>query len=130
MEGFHAADPARISTHSIIIDGRAEDETEADYGFNVVGGYTRVVETLRQNLSDTVLLRTGSVIHSVEWKPDTVTVRSRREDGEQLEHEARKLLVTLPLSILQLQWPSAGAVRFDPPLTEKHEALASMEPAR
>ena len=26
VEGFHAADPARISTHSIIIDGRAEED--------------------------------------------------------------------------------------------------------
>lgn len=126
VEGFHAADPGRISTHSIIVDGRAEDETEGDRGFHVVGGYTRVIETLRQSLSDTVLLRTGCAIHSVDWNRASVCVQAHLDDGQQLEYTAQKLIVTLPLSILQLQWPAPGAVRFNPPLSEKQDALASM----
>ena len=50
VQGFHAGDPARISTHSIIRDSRAEEETEGDRGFHVVGGYSRVVEALCHDL--------------------------------------------------------------------------------
>ena len=126
VEGFHAADSARISTHSTIIDGRAEDETEGDRGFHVVGGYTRVVETLRRSLSDTVLLKSGCAIHSVDWNRSSVRVQAQIDDGHQLEYAARKLILTLPISILQLQWPSPGAVRFNPPLKEKQGAVESM----
>jgi monoamine oxidase len=126
VEGFHAADPARISTHSIIIDGRAEDETDGDRGFHVIGGYTRVVETLASSLSDSVLLTTGCAVHSVTWSPGSVHVQARTENGERVEHSARTLLVTLPISILQLEWPTPGAVRFEPPLNDKQAALASL----
>ncbi len=126
VEGFHAADPARISTHSIIVDGRAEEETDGDRGFHVVGGYIRVIETLRRDLSDTVLLKTSSPIYSVDWSKDSVRVVTRMDDGEQVEYTAEKLILTLPVSVLQQLWPAPGAVRFNPPLTEKREALASL----
>ena len=126
VEGFHAADPARISTHSVIIDGHAEEETEGDRGFHVVGGYKRVIETIVQNMSDRVMVRTGSVIDSVSWGPGSVRVQVPMEGSEPVEYTAQKLVVTLPVSILQLQPPTDGAVRFDPPLAEKQDALASM----
>jgi monoamine oxidase len=126
VEGFHAADPARISTHSVIIDGRAEEETDGDRAFHVAGGYIRVVETIVRNLSDTVLLRTGTVMQAVDWRPGSVSVQVRMDNGEQTEYTARKLIVTLPISLLQLQPPAQGAVHFNPPLDEKRDALASM----
>jgi len=37
VQGFHAADPARISTHSINLGDHAEQNTEGDRGFHIKG---------------------------------------------------------------------------------------------
>ena len=126
VEGFHAADPARISTQSIIIDGRAEDATEGDRGFHVLGGYARVIDTLRRSLSDSVLVKTGCEIRAVDWSPSSVLVHAHAGEGQPSEYSARKMVATLPIAILQLPWPEPGAIQFNPPLNEKRDALASM----
>ncbi len=126
VQGFHAADSARISTRSIIIDGRAEEETEGDRGFHVAGGYARVIESLRRELAESVSIRTGTIMESVEWREEPLRIKAHTAQGETLEFEASKLVVTLPLGVLQQNPPVPGAVVFHPPLAEKEDALACM----
>ena len=124
VHGFHAADSSRISTHSIIIDGRAEEETEGDRSFHVTGGYIRVIESLRREFSESVSIRTGTIIESVRWGEQPIRIQARATQGEPLEFSASRLLVTLPLGVLQQKPPTPGAVAFYPPLTEKEDALS------
>lgn len=123
VEGFHAADPSRISTHSVMIDGRAEEETEGDRSFHIVGGYSRVIDALCDDLSASVDLRTSTMIESVRWKDSSAEITARAAGGEDIEFAARKLVITLPIGVLQQKPPTAGAVRFDPPLADKQQAL-------
>jgi monoamine oxidase len=126
VQGFHAAHSSRISTHSVIIDGRAEEETEGDRGFHVAGGYIRVIESLHSELAESVSVRTSTVIESIRWGEERLRIRARTAQGEPLEFEASKLLITLPLGVLQQKQPAPGAVVFDPPLTDKDEAISSV----
>ncbi len=123
VKGFHAADPERISTHSIIRDGRAEEETEGMRGFHIVGGYSRLVETLCAGLGGDVELLPGTTVTSVDWSSDRVVVQAQRNSGEVPEYVAPAVVVTLPLGVLQQRPPALGAVRFEPELVEKRNAL-------
>lgn len=126
VEGFHAADSSRISTHSIMVDGRAEEETEGDHAFRVAGGYVRVIESLRRKLGESSSIRTGTIIESVRWSGEPLRIRARTAQGEPLEFTASKLIITLPLGVLRQKPPSVGAVAFAPPLVEKEAALSSV----
>jgi monoamine oxidase len=126
VKGFHAADPARISTHSIIRDGRAEEETEGMRAFHIVGGYRRLIDTLCANLSPTVELLTATTVTSVDWSRNPVAVQARRSSGETFVCQASRVVVTLPLGVLQQRPPAPGAVRFQPELAEKQDALSKL----
>jgi monoamine oxidase len=126
VQGFHAADPSRISTHSIMIDGKAEEQTEGDRAFHVVGGYSKVVETLCRNLSSTVKVTIKAAVQSVNWKQGGVRVQAAIGGNDCFEYAARALVISLPVGVLQQGPGSAGAVEFDPALDEKQNALASV----
>ena len=126
VQGFHAADPARISTHSIIRDSRAEEETEGMRAFHIVGGYRRLIETLCASLSPSAELFTGATVTSVDWSQNPVFVQARRSSGETLACQAPRVVVTLPLGVLQQRPPAPGAVRFQPELAEKQDALGKL----
>ena len=126
VQGFHAADPARISTHSIIRDSRAEEETEGMRAFHIAGGYRRLLETLCASLSPSVELLTATTVTSVDWSQDPVAVQARRSSGETLVCQASRVVITLPLGVLQQRPPAPGAVRFQPELAEKQDALSKL----
>ncbi len=125
--GFHAADPARISTHSIICGDHADREIEEDRASHVVGGYSKLVEALVHSLPDTVTVRTRLPVTQVDWRRDLVVVLAGAENSEQMqEFIAPRVVVTLPLGVLQQELQPLGAVTFRPPLVEKHRALAKL----
>ena len=126
VQGFHAADPSRISTHSIMVDNRAEEETDGLRGFHIAGGYSRLVETLCTGLAPRVELLTSTTVVSVDWSKDLVAVQARRGLAEMLMFEAPRVVITLPLGVLQQRPPTPGAVRFEPELTEKRDALSKL----
>lgn len=126
VEGFHAADPSRISTHSIIVGDHAEQETQGHRGFHIVGGYRRLVESLCNGLASVVEVRTASVVTTIEWGQDPIVVEAKRNSGETFQVKARQVLVALPLGVLQRKPPDAEAVVFNPSLVEKEEALRKL----
>lgn len=126
VQGFHAGDTSRISTHSIIIDGQAEEQTEGELGFHVEGGYSTVVASLCRDLADTVKMTTCAIVHSVSWGQDGVRVQAAIGGNQRFEFGASGLVLTLPVGVLQKPSHTLGAVEFVPPLAEKQRAVASV----
>lgn len=128
VQGFHAADAKRISTHSIIRDSRAEGATDADRSFQLVGGYARLVQTLASSLTDSVTLRTRTPVVQVSWARDPVVVTAGAESSEELqEFTAPHVILALPLPLLREDYlQRLGSVVFKPPLLEKHRALSKL----
>lgn len=119
VEGFDAADPARVSARSIVAEwtggglGMAQPRPEGGYG------------ALMEWLGKRVAVRGGklqlvSVVREVHWTSGGVTVRGTFF-GEPFALRAKQAVITLPLGVLQ-----ANDVRFVPALANKHEPLRKL----
>jgi monoamine oxidase len=125
--GFHAADPDQISTHSIIYGDRASRQIEEDRMFHILGGYGQLLDATLRSMPATVTIRTRLPVTQVDWRRDQVVVLAGAETSEQMqEFTAPRVVITLPLGVLQQESQPLGAVTFRPLLVEKRAALAKL----
>jgi monoamine oxidase len=89
----------------------------------VVGGYSTLVESLYRALAGTVQVRTNAIVRTITWRQGHVTIEAGSNGEEPLRVSAKQVVITLPLGVLQQKPDAAGAVRFDPPLNDKNDAL-------
>lgn len=123
-EGFDAADPARASIKALVA-GWAAGASLATTS-RPRGGYGALVDHMVRKLDPArVELRLESVVRAVRWSDEGVEIEVERR-GEMRRHRARKAIVTLPLGVLQAPPDDPAAVRFEPPLGMKREALARL----
>lgn len=118
VEGFHAAPPARASARALAEQQEAADEAHGDELRRVREGYDAVVARLAADAGDADgRVRLGRIVRRIRWRRGRVTVDADAAlDGRPLPPlEARRAVVTLPLSILQGRRPAAR-VAFSPPL--------------
>jgi monoamine oxidase len=120
VEGFEAADPARASSRALAREWD-EDSHQEEAQFRPLGGYGPLLASLRRDLN--VQLHTE--VRGVRWRPGHVSVTAERF-GETCAFAARRVLVTLPLPLLQANsLLPAKTVQFSPPLG-KDSALAGL----
>ncbi len=127
ISGFNAADPGKVGVHWLMAGMRAGEETDEQRAFHAGNGYEDLVAILRQQLSDkNVAVHTSTIVESVTWSPGQAQVTALSPGRSTLV--APKVLITLPLAVLQTEPGDTGAVRFDPPLpAEKRVALTRLE---
>lgn len=109
IEGYEAANPARISVVSLQREFARGTGPQAS---RPCGGYDQWFAGLLA--SDR--LRLGEPVRRVSWRAGAVEVVTPNASVR-----ARAAIITLPLAVLQ-----SGTVEFDPPLTAKREALAGL----
>jgi monoamine oxidase len=128
VSGFNAADPESVSVHWLVKAMRAEAEIEGDRAFRPATGYASLIDIFLEQLSPAhVSIQTDTVVEQIEWKRRQGKVRAHNPQGTQ-SFTAQRVLVTLPLAVLQAAPPEEGAVRFIPSLPEtKLEALTKLE---
>ena len=123
VEGFHGALAERISVHSLLRSRKAEEELQGERSFRLTRGYGELLRVMKEALpQDRIAIRLNTTVHCVRWARHKVSVGARTA-GEEAEFSAPRLLVTLPLSVLQAPPDSPGAVNFEPALEEKKSAL-------
>ena len=109
VEGFNAADAQRISVHSLGAQQKAEDTTEGDRSWHLLGGYAQLAGYLAARVQELGGdLRLGSEVLSLRWTPCNVSVHTTLGD-----FSARQCIVTLPLGVLQ-QVNQPSGLRIDP----------------
>jgi monoamine oxidase len=125
---FNAADPERVGVHWLVQGMRAEKKIEGDRTFRSANGYEDLLRIFRQELAQTdVHIQTETVVDSVEWTQGRVEITCHRA-SEPHKLSTGRVLVTLPLAVLQTAVEAKGAVRFTPELPrEKLEALKKLE---
>ena len=117
VQGFDAADPARVSARSIVEEWGSGTSMGASQP-RPAGGYGPLLEGLAaEALGDGARLRLEAVVREIRWRRGTVEMESDFL-GKRFVERARQAIVTLPLGVLQ-----AGTVRFRPPLRDKRSAL-------
>ena len=126
VTGFHAADPAQISVHSLVKGLRADLEIEGDRAFRIRSrGYEALLEIFRRELREAnVSCQLDTVAAAIRWQPGNVELSACNQAGT-ITMTAPRLLITLPLSILQASPEEPGAVRFVPDLPPQKQAALS-----
>lgn len=126
VEGFMAADAQRVSALSMAGDDDPTGDPAAQRTGRVVDGYDGVIEALAKPVAG--FIRRSVLVTRVRWKPGRVDVESRSAtDGRTRPViRARRLILTVPLGVLQAPFGALGSIEFDPPLAGKAEPLAQM----
>jgi monoamine oxidase len=119
VEGFHAADPQRVSVHWLVKSNEAEDKIDGDHDFRIPSGYDGLVQFLHDSISTaSCSIHLNSAVTELRWKPGEV--RALTASGK--EHTAPRALITVPVAVLK-----SGDIHFIPELQAKQEALKYLE---
>ncbi|MEP6781971.1 MAG: NAD(P)/FAD-dependent oxidoreductase [Gemmatimonadaceae bacterium] len=124
VEGFHAADPARISARWLT---RVEETEPGDASqSHALPGLSSGIDALVAEVgSDNIRFETTVI--GITCERGIVDVDAITRDSR-AKFRASKVIVTLPLAVLKLHSENEGAVRFTPPLPEsKQEAFRLIE---
>lgn len=122
VEGFHAADPARVSERALAEGGSPGDDVRERRIGRVLDGFDRVIEWLAAPLGDRI--RLSAVVTRVRWAPGNVSVEVRHPDGRSRPSiDARAAIIAVPLGVLKSPSGEAGAIEFEPELRTKRPAL-------
>lgn len=113
VEGFHAADPTRISERSLADGGSPRDDVRERRIGRVIEGCDRVIDALASTVLGAV--RTGTVARRIRWRKGGVEIGLTSIAGEPLPSiEARAAIVTVPLGVLHALAGAPGAIEIEP----------------
>jgi monoamine oxidase len=118
VEGFHAADPSKVSVHSLIRDTHAEEAIDGDRQFRIPGGYDALVRAMAERIErkrcEIVL---SCAVKEIDWRSGEAVVRSASA-----EFHAPRAIITVPLGVLK-----SNEIVFSPSLPEKQNAVKLLE---
>jgi monoamine oxidase len=118
VEGFHAADPARLSLRWL---AEVEKNQPADAAtLRAPDGTAGIVRAISDRLAGRCEICLNEPVREIRWSKGRV-----RALGTGGTWEADAAVVTVPLGVLKHQ--GEGGIRFDPPLGGIAAALASLE---
>jgi monoamine oxidase len=128
VEGFNAASADRISVAALVAMEDAASAVDGDAAFRILNGYDRLVDWLLAGCDpQKVALRLGVVVNEINWSRGDVEVIAHSSAGQApLSFRAERAVITLPLGVLQAPPGAPGAVRFNPELKEKQEAVGKL----
>lgn len=129
IEGFNAAHSDLVSAASLVAESKAAGEIEGDRSFRILNGYDSIPAALLRSIpeSDSVV-HLNCVVERVNWRRGFVEVHYRQNfDPDEQTLRCRRLIVTVPLGVLQANPASRGAIRFDPAPSRILRAAASLE---
>lgn len=119
VSGFNAADPNRVGVHWLVQGMKAEERIEGDRAFRSARGYEDLLDYFRDDIKKrNVTLRTGTVVQAVKWSRHQAEIKAI-ESSQTRKVFANRVLITLPLGVLQAGSNDVGAAIFDPPLPEQ-----------
>jgi monoamine oxidase len=123
--GFDAADPARASAQSIAEEWVSGGMLDAPQ-FRPLGGYRSVVAALAGRLNrESVHIQLQTLVEAVQWRPGRVEIEGLFLDRP-FQVSAPKVIITVPLGVLQLPRGALGGIQFSPALEDKRGALAGL----
>jgi monoamine oxidase len=130
VEGFNAARADIISVKSLVHQNEAEGQIDGDRQFRILSGYEGIVKWLESKaraVGARVLL--NSIVREVHWKRNLVSVIVDAQNGA-ATYQAGRVVITLPLSILQSEAKKPAAVLIIPQIPEKTSALKLLRMGR
>ncbi|HEX6746147.1 MAG TPA: NAD(P)/FAD-dependent oxidoreductase [Longimicrobium sp.] len=128
VEGFHASDVDRVGVHWLARTIKGSGGGGGLVRWHPLGGFDLAVRGLAARLAGRCEMRLAGAVHTVEWRRGHAEIRVRSRFGAELEPvAARRVLVTVPLGVLQAKEGSQGAIAFSPSLDGKREIVSQLE---
>ncbi len=125
VQGFDAADPARVSAQSIAEEWGSGGMLDAPQS-RPLRGYSSVLTALAGALDrEAVHVQLQTVVKGIRWKRGVVDVEGLFLDRP-FRASALKAVITVPVGVLQLPRGALGAIEFSPALEGKRKALAGI----
>jgi monoamine oxidase len=127
VSGFNAADPAVVGAHWLVKGMRAEEEIEGDRAFRAEHGYADLIDCFQEQLDVAgVSILKNTVVEEICWRPGRAELTLRKQEHTSVISAAR-VLITVPLRVLQAQNGEEGAIRFAPNLpSQKQNAIRNV----
>jgi monoamine oxidase len=123
-EGFHAADPDRLSTRWLL--EVEEEQSAGESEIRCDDGNVLIADSIARNMGLRVTMHLGHVVTRVQWKRGEAIVTAHHH-RHTIEVRTPKVVVTIPLPLLAANPDELGAIAFDPPLHELQDALSKLE---
>jgi monoamine oxidase len=101
VQSFNAADYRQIGVHSLAVQQHGEEEIGSDELFRIRDGYDRLPEFLARKIRESGgRIELSRPVERIEWERGRVHVYAR-DCGEPVQFSAEKVIVALPLGVLQ-----------------------------
>ncbi len=128
VEGFNAARREEISVASLALDAMAADAISGDRNFRIVSGYQAMLDTLRTGIDESrCRFRLSTIAEQVRWSRGRAEVAVRSSLAQRAETiTANRVVITLPLGVLQARASEPGAVEFLPPPERTMESARAL----
>src|SRR5258708_3330279 len=127
VTGFNAAHPTLVGVRWLLKGMRAEEKIEGDRSFRAPRGYADLIEIFQGELDRFgIPVEKNTVVESIQWRRGQVEIMARGAMGA-TTLAAPRVLITVPLGVLQARVEENGAIRFDPDLPEqKQDAIRNV----
>lgn len=120
VSGYDTADPETASSFALRDEWKNEDN---DAQHRIEGGYGALIRWLEQDIRKAGgIICLNSVVRDVHWQIGKVEVAT--VDGS--VYQAGRLLIALPLGVLQARRGEQGAISFHPAITGHVKAIGAM----
>jgi len=125
VEGFNAAQANLISAPAVVAGDQATIRNDGKKQYRLAEGYGSLIKWLAKDLPpDSLHLQTDA--REIHWRRGRVDLLSHTPVGRRI-FSAQRLIVTVPITLLQATEDVRGGIRFFPPLPQKEAALRRLE---
>jgi monoamine oxidase len=125
--GFNAADPSLVGVHWLVQGMHADEKIEGHRSFRARNGYADLIEIFQRQLNNSgATVQMSTVVERIEWSRGRVEINAGSPQGR-VTFSAPKVLITVPLGVLQARQYDNGAMQFIPELPgEKRGAIRNI----
>jgi monoamine oxidase len=120
VSGYDTADPEKASCFALRNEWQNEDESAQH---RVEGGYCTLLNYLASECkTKNGQIYLNAIVKDIYWEPGKVSVITA--DG--IAYQAEKVILAIPLGVLQAGAGEKGAIAFHPPVKVHSEAIQQM----
>jgi monoamine oxidase len=119
-EGYDVADIQRVSTFALLEEWKGFGQSES---YRIKGGHIKLADFLSEEIkkqNGEIFLST--IVKEIRWKRNSVEAIDNKGKG----FSANKVLITVPLSVLQSKSDEEAHINFTPAMPAKLEAAKSI----
>jgi monoamine oxidase len=126
IEGFEAADPARISERALARSLNRSTGGDDGHSARVLGGYDGIVNALATCVRRRIKL--GRIVSGVNWSPGAVEIVSRSAaSGRAFPNiRARAAVITVPLGVLTAPADAEARIAIHPAVPSRERAMHAL----